>query len=165
MDSFLGEIRMFAGTYAPEGWAFCDGSLLPISGNEALYSLLGTTYGGDGQTNFRLPDLRGRVPIHKNATYPIGAASGTETVTLIPGQMPPHTHRAAVQSAAAEKPSPTGNVWATSPTKQFANATPSGAMHPGTVLAAGGSQPHGNIMPFQCVNFIIAVQGEYPTQG
>jgi microcystin-dependent protein len=165
MDPFVGEIRMFGGNFAPVGWLPCDGSLVRIQDYQVLYSLLGTTYGGDGQTNFGLPDLRGRIPMHRNAQYLIGARGGSETVTLTPDQMPAHTHTARVQSQPAEKPSPTNNVWATSPTNQFANVAPSGAMLAGTVGVTGGSQPHENMMPFQVVTFIIAWQGEFPQQG
>lgn len=165
MDPFIGEIRMFAGNFAPVGWLICDGTLLPIQNYDALYSLLGTTYGGNGTTTFALPDLRGRIPIHRNTQYPQGAAGGTETVTLTPAQLPAHTHTAKVQSAAADQASPTGNVWATSPTSQFANVTPSGTMSPSTVAIAGASQPHDNMMPFQVLNFIIATEGIFPTQN
>lgn len=165
MDPFLGEIRMFAGNYAPQGWMLCNGQILNIAQNDVLYSLLGTTYGGDGQTTFALPDFRGRIPIERNGAYPMGVAGGTETVTLTPAQMPAHTHRAAVQSNTADQASPTGHVWAKSNTQQFANVTPSGAMAASTVGNAGGSQAHANIMPYQTLNFIIAVEGIYPTQS
>jgi microcystin-dependent protein len=163
-DQYIGEIRMFGGTFAPQGWAFCNGQILPISGNEALFSLIGNTYGGDGQTNFALPNLQGRAPVHMSATYPIGQASGTETVTLLPNHLPQHTHVVQAATAAGDIANPAGKVWAASGAGNFAsNATGAVAMSPQAVTAVGGGQAHDNMMPFLTVNYIIALAGIYPT--
>ena len=165
-NPFIGEIRIFPGNFAPLGWAFCDGSLLPIAENPALFSLLGTTYGGDGQTTFAVPDLRGRVPIHQAAGFVIGQNGGVEQVTLSLPQLPSHTHVLQGQSAAATQTDPTGNVWATgSQVKQFnSNAPdPNASMSPSVLGLAGGSQPHDNMLPFLTINFIISLFGIYPS--
>lgn len=172
MDQYVGEIRMFGGNFAPLGWAFCNGQLLSIAENDLLFMLLGTTYGGDGQTTFAVPDLRGRVPIHmgQNPTtgtsYPLGQMAGTETVTLTSQQMPAHTHAVNAVSTDGTEPNPSNALWATSNLYEFSEqgiaTTP---MLTTAVSAVGGSQPHDNIMPFQCVNFIIALEGLFPHQG
>ena len=166
---YVGEIRLFAGNFAPVGWALCDGSLLSTSQYQALFSLLGTTYGGDGQSNFALPDLRGRVPIHPGSgaggTYVLGGVGGTETVTLTPPQLPPHTHAAAGTAADATLDAPGGAVWAAgAQIKQFAPAvgTPL-PMASAAVAPAGDSQPHSNMAPFTAINFIISLLGVFPT--
>ena len=178
-DQYVGEIRMFAGNYAPEGWAFCDGSTLPINGNEALYSLIGVTYGGDGQTNFKLPDLRGRLPVHKGqnaqtgTTYAMGQQGGVEKVTLTSGQLPAHTHPVNAQAGAVpgSLKNPNNAFWATSSTGQYAASTSTTTVTPDTKLgnqaisAVGGGQAHDNMMPFLTVSFIIALNGLYPSQG
>jgi microcystin-dependent protein len=169
-DQYVGEIRMFAGNYAPEGWAFCDGSTLPINGYEALYSLIGTTYGGDGQTNFKLPDLRGRIPVHQGQSqsgivYAMGQQSGTETVTLTSAQIPAHTHPVNAQSATGTTNSPNNAFWAGNTIKQYAQSAPDGMMSASAITTAGGSQSHDNMMPYLAVSFIIAVNGLYPSQG
>ncbi|HEX6608874.1 MAG TPA: tail fiber protein [Chloroflexia bacterium] len=168
-DPYLGEIRMFAGNFAPLGWAFCNGQLLPIAQYDALYAILGTTYGGDGQTTFALPDLRGRGPIHAGqgpglSNHPQGEQGGTETVTLTVAQMPGHTHVPAASSAAGTSSHPTGAVWAASSTSdnQYASSTKT-PMNPGTVSAAGGNQPHDNLQPLLAINFIIALEGIFPS--
>jgi microcystin-dependent protein len=172
MEPYVGEIKMFAGNFAPQGWAFCDGSILRIAENDMLFALLGTTYGGDGQTTFALPDLRGRVPIHMGrntttpTTYTIGQAGGVETVTLTSQQLPAHTHTVQAVVAEGDANSPAGALWASSNLKQFSEAAaPSAAMAADLVTVAGGSQPHDNMMPFQCVNFIIALYGVFPQQA
>lgn len=168
---YLGEIRMFGGNFAPYGWHFCDGSLLAISSNDALYSLLGTTYGGDGQNTFGLPDLRGRVPIHQgtspHGTYVIGQISGTETVSLTVGQLPVHSHRANGQAAGGGAGSPRGQFWASngSTSSYTTNTSPPQSMANGAIGIAGSSAPHSNIMPFQAISFIIALQGLYPARS
>lgn len=169
-DQYLGEIRMFAGTYAPDGWALCDGQLLPIAQNEALYTLLGTTYGGDGRTTFGVPDMRGRVPISMGSggggNYALGQSGGTETVTLVETQMPAHQHLPGAQSAPSEEPLPTNNVWsATQAFEQPASGTALVAMNANAISSTGGNQAHANIMPFMPLSFIIATQGLFPTQG
>ncbi|WP_135556021.1 phage tail protein [Paenibacillus cymbidii] len=170
-DQYLGEIRMFSGNYAPQGWALCNGQLLPINQNEALYALLGTTYGGDGRSTFGLPDLQGRVPVHmgKNpvtgTAYPLGQKAGTETVTLEQSMLPAHTHPVGAQQLAGNSTSPANNIWATSTNKVYADTAPNGQMDPATISSIGGNQPHNNMMPFSTVTFIIALQGNYPSQG
>ncbi|GIO56673.1 MULTISPECIES: phage tail protein [Paenibacillus] len=170
-DQYVGEIRMFAGNYPPVGWAFCDGTTLPINGYEALYSLIGTTYGGDGQTNFKLPDLRGRLPVHmgKNpqtqTTYNLGQQGGTEKVTLTEGQLPQHTHMLNAQSAPGTLSNPSNAFWAKGSLKQYSTAEPDSAMNAAAISSEGGGQPHNNMMPFLTVSFIIATEGLYPSQG
>lgn len=170
-NPYIGEIRIFAGTFAPAGWHFCDGSLLSIAQNAALFNLLGTTYGGDGQNTFGLPNLQGRVPIHQGTnsqgTYVIGGISGTETVTLSVGQLPVHSHVPNGQSAGGGSSSPSGQYWASngSTTAYTTNSAPPSTMAGGAIQNAGSSNPHDNIMPFQAMYFIIALQGIYPAQS
>jgi len=175
-EPFIGEIKMFAGTYAPLGWALCDGQLLSVSGNDALYSLLGTTYGGDGQTTFGLPDLRGRVPVHMGqglglSSRVIGAQGGTESVTLTVQQIPSHSHQARCISAAGAEASPQNHVWAQAAvagTNLYSNLPPSLTMKstsPAAVGNTGGSQAHDNLIPFQVLNYIIALTGIYPQRN
>ncbi|MBZ5523042.1 MAG: tail fiber protein [Acidobacteriia bacterium] len=166
---FIGEIRMFGGNFAPAGWAFCDGSLMPISGNDALFQLIGTTYGGDGVTTFALPDLRSRVPLHAGSlagnTYILGQSGGAETVTLTTSQIPAHSHVPLANSVQGTANGPGGNVWANSPTNnQFSNGAPTLIMHPSTIGQTGGSQPHDNMIPFLAVNFILSLFGIFPSQ-
>jgi microcystin-dependent protein len=162
-DPYLGEIRMFGGNFAPLGWHFCDGTLLPISQYDALYALLGTTFGGDGQTTFALPDLRGRVPLHQGSGYVMGQLAGSESVTLTTLQIPSHTHTvSATGSSAASTPS---NEFYGQNTLNMYAAAPSGAMATAAVSYSGGGQPHSNMMPFQAINYIIALEGIFPTQG
>ncbi|GAA4503793.1 phage tail protein [Pseudaeromonas paramecii] len=168
MEPYLGEIRIFGGNYAPAGWAFCSGQLLPVSGNEALYALLGTTYGGNGQTTFALPDLRGRLPLHlgqasSGQNYPLGARGGAEQVNLSEAQLPAHTHQAK-GSANGSVGSPQAACWAaTSAVPAYSTVTPTTHMGPQAVMPTGGSQPHDNLMPSLGLSFIIALQGIYPT--
>jgi microcystin-dependent protein len=172
-EPFLGEIRMFGGTFAPRGWALCDGQLLSISSNSALFSLLGTTYGGDGLTTFALPDLRGRVPIHMGSgpgltNRRIGEKAGVENVTISAAQLPTHTHTMGASSQAGDSASPTGAVPAAVPLTARYSASPAAAgneMNGAAVGSAGGNQPHANLQPFQCVNFIIALLGIYPSRA
>lgn len=167
---FIGEIRMAGFNFAPNGWAFCDGSLLPIAQNDALFALIGTTYGGDGQETFALPDLRGRIPIHagtlsgSGSNYPIGSAAGVESVTLTTGQMPAHTHLPQAGSY-GNSDTPAGNFFAASATVDpFVTVPPNSAMNPATVQPAGGSQPHDNQPPYLAINFIISLFGIFPSQ-
>ena len=170
-EPFIGEIRIFAGNFAPRGWALCDGQLLSVSQNDALFSLFGTIYGGDGRTTFALPDLRGRVPVHQGqgpglTDRRIGAKAGAENVTLTAGQVSAHTHTLRGSSNFGSDTSPTNNVMATA---SGANIYNSGAatltqLDLGAVSPTGNSQAHTNVMPFQCVNFIVALFGVYPSR-
>lgn len=166
---YVGEIRMFAGNFAPDGWLFCSGQLLPISGFEPLFNLIGTIYGGDGQTTFALPDLRGRIPVHIGqgpglSNYVIGQAGGTESVTLTPQQMPSHTHgHFASASLATPAGDPTGLTADAGATAIYGPDTPSVPLNPAAVAAAGGNQPHDNMAPFLALNFIISAFGIFPS--
>jgi len=169
-EPFVGEIRMFAGNFAPRGWSFCDGQLLAVSQNDALFSLLGTTYGGDGRTTFGLPDLRGRIPIHQG-TGPglsprrLGSKAGAESVTLTTNQMPSHTHDVIVNNAAADQTSPTGHVLAETAPKTYTDATARQEnMSSSSVTNTGGGRSHANLMPTLCLNYIIALVGIYPSR-
>lgn len=159
---------MFSGNYAPQGWHFCDGSLLSISQYEVLYVLLGTMYGGNGTTTFGLPDLRGRVPIHTSSNYPLGQMAGTEQVTLLPTNLPAHTHTANANNVAtdATSNSPQNQFWGYSAgITNYQSTAPNITMSPASVSSVGGNQPHDNMMPSKAVSFIIAVQGIFPSQG
>ncbi len=156
---------MFGGNFAPVGWAFCDGALLPISGNDVLFSLIGTTYGGDGQNTFALPDLRGRFPMHRSTSHPIGEFSGTEQVTLVGNQVPMHSHPPICSSGLGTRGTPGGSYWAGSAVRPYNTNVPDSAMNPNVVSAVGGGQPHDNMSPFLVVTFIISLFGIYPTQS
>lgn len=166
---YVGEIRMFAGNFAPAGWMFCEGQLLPISENETLFQLIGTTYGGDGQSTFRLPDLRSRVPIHQGtgpggSTYIIGEMAGVERVTLTTQQIPSHSHPLLVSTAVANNSNPAGSVPGESPSVTlYLQETPGVAMNANVIAATGGSQPHNNVQPYQCINYIISLFGIFPS--
>ncbi|SRR5579871_3036194 len=162
---YIGEIKMFAGNFAPVGWAMCDGALLPIDQYSALYQLLGTTYGGDGQTNFQLPDLRGRVPLHLGNGYVQGQPGGVESVTLLSGNLPSHTHQLTASNT-ANNSTPTGKLLAQAGGE--GPYTPPGtpvAMQAGSIASTGGSQPHDNMQPYLVITFIIALEGIYPSQN
>ena len=163
-DCFIGEIRIFGGNYPPQGWMLCNGQILQIQYNDVLYSLLGTTYGGDGQTTFALPDLQGRLPIHRSATHPMAQKGGTETVVLDQTQLPAHSHLAQAYSEPGNQTTPAGGVWASSQA-QFTDIAPNGAMNALAIQAVGGGQGHNNLMPFLPLTFIIAVEGTYPVQS
>ena len=165
---YVGEIRMFGGSFAPAGWMFCDGQVLPISEYETLFNLIGTTYGGDGQSTFALPDLRGRVPIHMGTqagtTYQLAEMAGEESVTLTVNQIPAHTHTLLASGDTANSPNPGNNVIARSPqVNAFINGSPSVGMSPQFIGSTGGSQPHENLQPYACINFIISLFGVYPS--
>lgn len=162
---YVGEIRMFAGNFAPAGWNFCDGSLLPISEFETLFQLIGTTYGGDGQSTFAVPDLRGRLPVHMGSGFTLGQNGGTETVTLTVAQIPSHTHTMFASTSAGSVNSPANQVTAASPsvTLYTADVTDTN-MSAAAVNTVGGSQPHDNFMPYLCVSFIISQFGIFPSQ-
>lgn len=163
-DPYVGEIRMFAGNYAPYGWLLCDGSLLPISEYDMLFALIGTTYGGDGQSTFALPDLRGRAPLHQGPGYVLGQMAGTERVTLQPDHLPPHTHQlqASRQAASPSQP-PTDAMLGVSPSMIYGTGTPTVAMAPQMLGPAGNSQSHLNMPPYLALNFIIAIFGIFPS--
>ena len=165
-DPFVAEIRIFPFNFAPRGWAWCDGQLLPLSQNTALFSLLGTTYGGDGQSTFGLPDLRGRLPIHQGGGFVLGQPGGAETVTLTLQQIPSHTHGLLGSNDIANSPNPGQSVIARSPQiNAFINANPSVAMSPQFIAGIGNNLPHTNFQPYLCVNFIISQYGIYPPPG
>lgn len=163
-EPFLAEIRIVGFNFAPRGWAFCDGQILPISQNQSLYSLLGTTYGGDGRTSFALPDLRGRVPIHKNATHLLGQKSGQETHTLTNTEMPAHNHSVQASADMATASDPTNNVLAQS-AQIYRNSTNDVPMANGTMTNTGSGQAHENMQPYLAVNFCIALQGLFPSRS
>jgi microcystin-dependent protein len=167
---YVGEIRMFGGNFAPAGWAFCDGSLLPISEYETLFQLILNTYGGDGQQTFAVPDLRGRLPIHMGqgpglSSYVIGQSGGTESVTLIANQIPAHNHLLMVSGTAATASSPQSNMLANATPNLYLRDTPSGAMSNASINLTGGNQAHENMMPYLCVSFIISLFGIFPSQS
>jgi len=170
-NPFVGEIRLFAGNFAPSGWAFCNGQLLPIADNDALFALLGTTYGGDGTNTFALPDLRGRIPVHQGTnprngiSYIQGQLGGEEQVTLTIEQIPLHTHVAQAQSAAGSQQGPAGGVWASSNLGQFSSSAPNSTMSSAVLSPAGSGQAHPNIMPYLAVNFIISLFGIFPSRN
>jgi microcystin-dependent protein len=167
---YVGEIRMFGGNFAPAGWMFCEGQLLPISEFETLFNLIGTTYGGDGQSTFALPDLRGRLPVHQGTSntgsaYVISQTGGTETVTLTTTQLPAHSHGLVASTAPGSAAGPGGNVLGASGTVAMYSAhPPSQSLNSGSLSAVGGSQPHDNFQPYLCVSFIISLFGIFPSQ-
>jgi microcystin-dependent protein len=162
---YVGEIRMFAGNFPPSGWMFCEGQLLPISENETLFQLIGTTYGGDGQSTFALPDLRGRVPIHVGNGVSLAETGGVESVTLTTQQIPAHPHTLLGSSGIANDPNPQNNVLGeSSAISMYQSATPTAPMAPGSIGSVGGSQPHDNFQPYLCVDFIISLFGIFPSQ-
>ncbi|ASS73707.1 phage tail protein [Tumebacillus algifaecis] len=164
-ESYLGEIRMFAGNFAPQGWALCNGQLLSIAENEALFALLGTTYGGDGRTTFGLPNLQGRIPIHRSATHPLGEAAGSEKVTLLASNLPQHTHIPMGSTTVGTDASPINAVWGTTATtKLYSDATTTVSMSNQVLSAEGGNQPHDNMMPSTAISFIISLYGIFPPQ-
>jgi len=168
---YVGEIRIFAGNFAPVGWMFCSGQTLPIAENDVLFQLIGTTYGGDGQETFQLPDLQGRIPIHMGTgsggiTYQLGESAGTENVTLTTQQIPTHNHMLLASPADGTTPNPQGNVLAQTPASIFPyiEDAPSANMSNNAIAPDGGSQSHENCQPFLCVNFIISLFGQFPSQ-
>ncbi|MFZ6026722.1 MAG: phage tail protein [Chloroflexota bacterium] len=162
---YVGEIRMFAGNFAPAGWEFCAGQLLPISENETLFNLIGTTYGGDGQTTFALPDLRGRLPIHQGNGFILSETGGAEEITLTVNQIPAHSHTLRAAAAAGSQNSPAGGVVAapTSVDLYVAGYAPNIALNAVAGGGSGGSQPHTNFQPYLCLSFIISLYGIYPS--
>jgi microcystin-dependent protein len=171
-EPFIGEIRMFGASFAPAGWAFCNGATIPISENDALFTLIGTTYGGDGQETFQLPDLQGRLPMHQGTgkdgvTYTLGEKAGVESVTLTTQQIPIHTHPLTGNTANGTEPSPAGALLATSTSLQpYAQVSPSDAsFSANSITPVGGSQPHENLQPYLCISFIISLFGVFPSQS
>jgi microcystin-dependent protein len=162
---YVGQITLFAGNFAPYGYATCDGQTLSISANEVLYNLIGTTYGGDGQSTFNLPDLRGRIPLHQGNSYGVGQLGGTETVTLTPAQLPAHNHVPAASTTPGNSPTPLGNCWAESAIDAYSSASPSVAMSVPAIGLTGGNGPHENRMPHLAILFVISLFGVYPSQG
>ena len=163
-EPFLSEIKIVSFNFPPKGWALCNGQLLPINQNQALFALLGTTYGGNGQTNFALPNLRGRTPIHMGSGHTLGEAAGSTSVTVNIQQMPTHNHMLMVSPTNADGPVPTNNFFggANNAYTPAANMT---TLAPSTVSNVGGSQPHNNMMPYLTLNFIIALQGIFPSRN
>jgi microcystin-dependent protein len=161
---YVGEIRMFAGNFAPAGWALCDGQVLPITGNETLFNLIGTTYGGDGQSTFAMPDLRGRVPIHQGGGFVLAETGGVETVTLTNSTIPAHNHPLIASLDIGTLVTPKNNVLAQAATKLYRSGNPSVTLNPQSVSSTGGSQPHENRQPYLCINFIISLFGIFPSQ-
>jgi microcystin-dependent protein len=160
---YVGEIRMFAGNFAPSGWMFCEGQLLPISENETLFQLIGTTYGGDGESTFALPDLRGRIPIHQGNGSILAETGGAEEITLTVQQLPGHSHPL-LASTSAGGPNPPSSVLATSTAVDlYRESTASAALNAQAMSSVGGSQPHTNFQPYLCVDFIISLFGIFPS--
>ncbi len=162
---FLSEIRIFSFNFAPKGWAFCNGQTLPINQNQALFSLLGTNYGGNGTTTFQLPDLRGRIPFCYGGVMNLAERAGSETNTLSLSEMPAHTHQVTVASASGTAAGPVGNVFASSSQQPYTSNPSSGGLNPASVSSLGGSQPHSNLPPYTVLNFCIALQGIFPSQN
>ncbi|KQS69081.1 phage tail protein [Modestobacter sp. Leaf380] len=163
---YIGEIRLFAGNFAPVGWSFCDGSLLSIADADTLFALIGTTYGGDGQETFALPDMRGRMPLHRSQQSQqsqLGVASGVESVTLTAAQLPQHTHQAMGSAAAATATSPEGGVWATWADQQYSSGVPDVVLAGAALAPAGAGQPHENMSPFVAIHHIISLFGIFPS--
>src|ERR1700761_101756 len=164
---YVGEIRMFAGNFAPAGWMFCEGQLLPISEYETLFNLIGTTYGGDGQSTFALPDLRGRLPIHQGNGFTLAETGGVETVTLTVSQIPSHSHPFLGTTNVGTQNQPQGETVAQSPTTNafpYGTTSPITTLAPASITSTGGSQPHDNFQPYLCLDFIISLFGIFPSQ-
>ncbi|CAN7678858.1 tail fiber protein [Acidovorax sp. LjRoot118] len=169
-DPYVGEIRMFGGNFAPRNWAFCNGQLLPISENDVLFMLIGTTYGGDGVNTFALPDLQGRAPVHQGtlpggSTYVLGQKAGAETVTLTTNQIPTHNH--GLLYGTGSQASPTGARLGMTPARdyRYSTDTPTSTLHPASVALTGSSQPHENRSPYLALHFIISLVGIFPSQN
>jgi microcystin-dependent protein len=164
---YVGEIRMFAGNFAPAGWMFCEGQLLPISENEILFQLIGTTYGGDGESTFALPDLRGRIPIHQGNGFILAETGGAEEITLTVSQIPAHSHPALATTTAAAGTAPNSNILlgraALATITPYGSDNPKTPLSPSSVSSVGGSQPHTNFQPYLCVDFIISLFGLFPS--
>jgi microcystin-dependent protein len=164
-EPFLSEIKLVSFNFPPKGWALCNGQFLPINQNQALFSLLGTTYGGNGQTNFALPNLRGRVPIHFGGEHSLGEAAGSTSVTVNQQQMPQHVHLLQASGTDGDTPVPSDKVLALTPAKVYGPAVSVTSLNQASVTSVGGSQPHNNMMPYLVLNFIIALQGIFPSRN
>lgn len=165
-EPFLSEIRMFSFGFAPKGWALCNGQLMPINQNQALFALLGTTYGGDGRITFALPDLQGRAPMHYGNGHNLGDRAGEESHTLTTPEIPSHSHPAQASSLAPDAADPTNAIWASNTGKKPYSASPSVPMSQGaTPASGGGNQAHNNMPPFLTINFCIALQGIFPSRN
>jgi microcystin-dependent protein len=164
-EPFLSEIRIMSFGFPPKGWALCDGQLLPINQNQALFALLGTTYGGNGTTTFALPNLQARVPVHVSSAHALGEAAGEEAHTLVVNELPAHTHAVSASSNSADRPLPGGNLPAVGTQAAYASGAPNVAMAAGAVGTAGAGQAHDNMPPFLVVNFVIALQGIFPSRN
>jgi microcystin-dependent protein len=164
-EPFLSEIRIVSFNFPPKGWALANGQFLPINQNQALFALLGTTFGGNGQTNFALPNFRGRAPMHFGNNHNIGESAGATSVTLNVTQMPTHTHVLMGSTTNGDVPVPTNTVLANTPQKIYGQPTSLTTLNPLNVTNVGGSQPHTNMMPYAVVNFIVALQGIFPSQN
>lgn len=163
---FLGQITVFSFGYAPKGWALCNGQLLPINQNQALFSLLGTFYGGDGRTSFGLPNLQGRVPVHMGSGFTLGQSGGEDNHTLLVTELPAHSHQANCSMSAATVASPAGKFWAADNAGNLPySTTGAAAMAGGSITPTGGGQPHNNLAPYIGLNFAIAMQGIFPSQN
>jgi microcystin-dependent protein len=163
---YVGEIRMFAGSFAPAGWMFCEGQLLSIADQAILFNLIGTTYGGDGQTTFALPDLRGRIPIHQGNGFTLAETGGVETVTLTAQQIPSHSHPMMASTAPGTQNDASNSVTAASPSIElYIGDVPDADLAVSAVGSTGGSQPHNNFQPYLCVDFIISLNGIFPSQS
>ena len=161
---YVGEIRMFAGNFAPAGWMFCDGQLLPISENDTLFNLIGTTYGGDGQATFGLPDLRGRLPIHQGNGFNLAENGGAEQVTLTTNQIPSHSHPMQASTGPGNTNTPVGHLIGESgAVKVLIQEQTSANLNPAAVASVGGSQPHENFQPYLCIHYIISLFGIFPS--
>jgi len=164
---YIGEIRMFAGNFAPAGWAFCSGQVLPIAENDALFQLIGTTYGGDGEVTFNLPDLQSRFPMHQGTqqgiTYILGEAAGVESVTLTTQQIPAHSHVPNASTGQGNSATPTNAIWSESVLSPYGDTNPTLSLSPAAIGATGGNQPHENLMPYLAVNFIMSLFGVFPS--
>ncbi|HEY0545751.1 MAG TPA: tail fiber protein [Pyrinomonadaceae bacterium] len=162
---FLGEIKIISWNFAPQGWAFCNGQFLPINQNQALFSILGTTFGGNGQTTFALPDFRGRAPVHRGSQNILGTKGGEENHTLTQSEMPQHLHFAQASSQVGTVLTPAGNVLGRRVAEPYHPPTTLGVMFAGTITNVGGSQPHNNMQPYLVLNFIIALVGIFPSRN
>ncbi|TPW76865.1 phage tail protein [Schumannella sp. 10F1B-5-1] len=169
-EPYIGDVMMFAGSFAPLGYLECNGQLVSIIENQTLFTLIGTTYGGDGVNTFAVPDLRGRIPVHQGtgpglSTYAIGQTTGVESVTLLASQMPSHNHPVTATEGAPSSATPAGRRWVSRAETPFSSTAPTVPMAPQAVQPAGGSQPHDNMTPYLGIRFCIATQGLFPAQG